>query len=156
MLNGNDKYRMNGFRCENICTKQLNGEWFNLSAQWVCQVPLHASTLLLSVDSELSNWIWFNVARIAAHYTLEISQISRTASNYLFLETMHEVPASHSRHQHNGVRCINAGRFRFRDSTQTHARVHIIAIYTTTTFRTLQKQFFLFTLYQVWVYYVFF
>lgn len=33
---------------------------------------------------ESSNWIWFNVARIAAHYTLEISQISRTASNYLF------------------------------------------------------------------------
>lgn len=25
---------------------------------------------------ESSNWIWFNVARIAAHYTLEISQIS--------------------------------------------------------------------------------
>jgi len=41
---------------------------------------------------ESSNWIWFNVARIAAHYTLEISQISRTASNYLFPEYNAEKP----------------------------------------------------------------
>ena len=89
-----------------IRTKQLNDEWFNLSDEWVCQVPLHTITASVSryicvydrVERKLSNWIWFNVARIAAHYTLEISQISRTASNYLFVETMRGVPESHSRH----------------------------------------------------------
>jgi len=37
---------------------------------------------------ESSNWIWFNVARIAAHYTLEISQISARHPITCSLNTM--------------------------------------------------------------------
>lgn len=59
------------YRMANIRTEQLNGEWFNLSDQWVCQVPLHAAYACGRVERKPTNWIWFNVTRIAVHYTAE-------------------------------------------------------------------------------------
>lgn len=69
--------------------------WSNWTANdSICQTNefVRCHSMPRRTARESPNWIWFNVARIAAHYTLEISQISRTASNYLFPEYNAEKP----------------------------------------------------------------